>query len=339
MTALLLFANVNVFSTIWHVNNVGGLFANFTTIQAAHNAATAGDTLYVYGSATNYESYLSLSKPLTIIGPGYLLNENQQTQANFTPATVNGEIYFRQNSGGSIIMGLTMYSLHIRTSNITLKRNKINFMALNDTPSTTFGISNIIITQNYFDPGFATAVIFTTANNQNGASNVVISNNIIFGGLNLTFGSNYNIFNNYFSYVINIKFATYRNNIQSNYNTINGSTNSSFNNVIMQNNVFSGRTYMTGSTETPIDSILNKVNITNMANVFTQVGSSDGKYQLKTTSPAIGFAYGGGDCGPFGGPSPYVLSGMPNIPAVYELNVPPAGGSNLNITIKAKSHQ
>ena len=35
MTALLLFANVNVFSTIWHVNNVGGLFANFTTIQAA----------------------------------------------------------------------------------------------------------------------------------------------------------------------------------------------------------------------------------------------------------------------------------------------------------------
>ncbi len=84
---------------------------------------------------------------------------------------------------------------------------------------------------------------------------------------------------------------------------------------------------------------MNRINYTSMSAVFTQTGSTDGKYQLKAGSPAIGYAYGGGDCGPFGGASPYVLSGMPNIPAIYELLVPGAGGSNLNITIKAKSHQ
>jgi hypothetical protein len=45
--------------------------------------------------------------------------------------------------------------------------------------------------------------------------------------------------------------------------------------------------------------------------VFALEGTYDQKYQLKAASPAKGYATDGGDCGPFGGTYPYVISGLP----------------------------
>ncbi len=327
--ATLLFVNPNLFATIWHVNNVAGVYANFTSVQAAHNAASAGDTLYVYGSAAIYGD-LSVTKPLTIIGPGYLLSQNPQTQANFTPASIN-VVYFRPNSGGSIIMGMNLAQVILRTNNITVRRNLLsNGIMVND--SQLSSISNIIISQNYISGGFVQTYSGI-------ANNVTITNNILVGGLSLNTGSNYTVYNNYITGTVYMNNGTFKNNISSNYIISSGSTGSTYNNTLVQNNIFSGISYSNGIAQVAIDTPLNKINIISMSSVFTQTGSTDAKYQLKTGSPAIGFAYGGGDCGPLGGPSPYVLSGLANIPAVYELNVPPTGGSNLNINIKAKSHQ
>ncbi|MCK4754754.1 MAG: right-handed parallel beta-helix repeat-containing protein, partial [Calditrichia bacterium] len=60
---------------------------------------------------------------------------------------------------------------------------------------------------------------------------------------------------------------------------------------------------------------------------------------LKNGSPAIGAGSGGTDCGAFGGLSPYILSGIPNLPHIYEADVPASASSEsgLQVTIKVKS--
>ena len=81
-----------------------------------------------------------------------------------------------------------------------------------------------------------------------------------------------------------------------------------------------------------------------MANVFVDFSGSlnysdDAKWKLKTGSPAIGAGVSGVDCGAFGGPTPYVLSGVPNLPHIYEATIPGTAYSNLGLacTIKIKS--
>jgi len=87
----------------------------------------------------------------------------------------------------------------------------------------------------------------------------------------------------------------------------------------------------------------NKYNVA-MANVFADFTGSlnysdDAKWKLKTGSPAIGAGVSGVDCGAFGGPTPYVLSGVPNLPHIYEATIPGTAYSNLGLacTIKIKS--
>ena len=85
----------------------------------------------------------------------------------------------------------------------------------------------------------------------------------------------------------------------------------------------------------------------NMANVSATalfVGdateSSDGRWKLKAESPAIGAGEGGADCGAYGGPNPYILSGLPVGPTIYELSVSsyPTPDGKLPMTIKVKSY-
>jgi hypothetical protein len=58
---------------------------------------------------------------------------------------------------------------------------------------------------------------------------------------------------------------------------------------------------------------------------------------LSENSPAKGAGSNGTDIGPFGGPDPYRLSGLPNLPNIYELS---SGGlvtgDELPVQIKIK---
>ncbi|MCK5665308.1 MAG: hypothetical protein KAI17_17595, partial [Thiotrichaceae bacterium] len=68
--------------------------------------------------------------------------------------------------------------------------------------------------------------------------------------------------------------------------------------------------------------------------------STDGQWKLKSASPAIGTDTESGDCGMFGGTSPYTLSGIPSIPAVYHFYSTSAASNEvgLRIQIKAKTN-
>lgn len=80
-----------------------------------------------------------------------------------------------------------------------------------------------------------------------------------------------------------------------------------------------------------------------MSTVFVDyLGYIDSDYILSSGSPAIGAGVNGGDCGVFSydyGSIPYVLSGMPEIPAIFEaMATSTVGTTSLPINIKASSH-
>jgi hypothetical protein len=66
----------------------------------------------------------------------------------------------------------------------------------------------------------------------------------------------------------------------------------------------------------------------------------DNGYILKSGSPAIGAGVLGVDCGAFGTTDPYVLSGMPPIPAIFDFEMNQTiGTATIPVKIKAKSHK
>jgi hypothetical protein len=331
--------NMPATAKIWIVDsNPGSTAKDFVTLNAAYTGAAAGDTLYLIGSPNNYlTAKLLLSKRLTIIGPGYFLNENPDTQSVPVSALLSfisgctESLEYASGSEGSILMGVTVSGLVvINTNNIAIRRCFINHViggCFNE--NIIVNGSNCLIQQNYIsgsfsrgvkvNPGMANVTIsnnyiaFHCANCDasipallaTGAT-TVISNNVLFGAL---IASNAVVENNIFPFSsnFNANTSTVRNNIHPNNGLPAGNGN--------QNNVPS-------------------------ASVFEQTGSTDGYWKLKAGSPGLGTGFGGADCGMFGGPEPYVLSGIPPIPTIYSLIAPSVGEKNtgLPIQIKIKSN-
>ena len=106
-------------ATVWRVNATPNSSADYTTIQAAHdNAATlSDDTLYLEGS-TFPVGGLTISKKLTIIGNGYFLAENPETQHNISPSIFSSIVSCVVGSEGSKFTGCTFNSpVYIYTNN------------------------------------------------------------------------------------------------------------------------------------------------------------------------------------------------------------------------------
>ena len=68
--------------------------------------------------------------------------------------------------------------------------------------------------------------------------------------------------------------------------------------------------------------------------------SKDDSFKLAVGSPAIGIGTGGTDAGPFGGASPYVLSGMPAYPIITNYIVSGVGNSStpLNVSVTVRGN-
>ena len=311
----------NIQAAIWRVNNNPGINANFTSFTAAQNVASNGDTLYFEGSPVSYGD-ITITKPLVIIGPGYFLTENPQTQANPVSAQF-GTVNFNAGSSGSILCGCVFNGhINIKVGNIVIKGNYCFGIDLVNTTS----FSNVYILKNYiYDDGITTTSSLAV-------NNIVIGNNFI-----KTYYTNENsiAFSNTCNSIINnnvirtnmhVFNSTISNNIQ--YSGV-----QALNNNYYYNNIGSGTQFPSGNgNQQSID----------MANVFVGAtgNSTDGQWQLKEYSPAIGAGNDGLDCGMFGGTDPYVLSGMPDIPSIYQIIMPSSGNTNtgINVTVKAKTH-
>ncbi|MEI6767127.1 MAG: hypothetical protein WCM76_15960 [Bacteroidota bacterium] len=365
-TAVILIANVSIVSAkVWRVNNTPGVNANFSTVAAAITAAAAGDTVYIEGSSFTYGN-VTLNKKLVLLGTGYFLTDNDSTQANPNTSKV-GNLTISVGAEGSTICGImatgtaTGSLVTVGASNISIIRCYFTHTApynggsyVGITLVISSGVNNVLVTQSFIYQGAGTTgscsySYYTRALQLEGNnSGILISNNIIkhyikAGGT--TCGTFYAIemattstavFNNN---VITGSFMAYNSIVTNNIQIVGGAngdylTSGTYPNT-STNNIGNGSQFGTLNG--------NKSSVT-MTSVFTYAPGNeytDNHYKLKALSPALGAGVGGIDCGAFGGTTPYILSGMPGIPAIYSATVPVMGttSTGININIKAKARK
>ena len=356
-TLLLLALNVFMLSSLyaktWRVNNTAEVNADFTTAQAAHDDVNvvSGDTLLFEGSPDSYGD-ITLYKKLAMIGTGYFLGENPGHQALLSSAKL-GNVTFSKETGsapsasdpdgvpavsssGSTIVGLEVFSIRMLVSNITIRRCYITSDIGIDMRHTDAARSPI--TANYFtsnanntviiDCYLPTRIIFVGR-----SDNVIISNNVTGFITNEGTSSNVTLTNNIIDSgqqgaSIKLYNAIIRNNI-----LLKGI-------ITPYNSIYSNNLASSDVTGLPAGN--DNVGGYALGDLFaaSYVGGEDAYYQLPAASVAKGAGFNGVDCGIFGGPSPYVLSGIPPIPTIYEFTAPAIGSTTegLQIQVKIKSN-
>jgi len=304
------------FARIWRVNNTPGIVADFTTAQAAHDAAAAGDTLHFEPSALNYGT-LTMTKRLVLLSLGSFLAENPNQQYAAVSGTL-GSITINAGSENSVLSVNSNGNIVLSNINsITLLRCR--------TEAGSFSLSNAdnIVILNCF--------VGTVISIGSGSSNVIVSNNIVRGAIQSSgTGVSSTITNNVISVI--------------------GGTNSSFLNATVQNNIFVILSTSITSTSSVLQNNLcsgnqlpaGNSNNVNMATVFVNpAGTVDNQFLLLPGggNPAIGGGIGGVDCGAFGGSTPFVLGMIPAIPSIYKLQTPitPVGNS-MDVIISTRSN-
>jgi hypothetical protein len=325
---------------IYRVNNNPGTGAQFASFQTAHDSAHAGDTIYVEGTNISYGN-VNINKKINVIGPGYFLAQNPQTQVNPTTALF-GTIICATGSNGTYLTGLeaNYLTLNSGVNNLVIKRNYIHGNGGIGQPSLYLAgnNANVLIIQNYItgvqNSAYAPLGVYS------GCSSITISNNYCEGTgagypvLYIDPASSSVITNNIFKGTTNAGTTINNSTVNNNFiiipnGTMNGSGSS------MHNNFSTAAQFDTITGGNPNH---NHIGI-NTANYFLGFGSSDGQWKLKPGSPAIGAGYNGEDCGIFGGLDPYVLSGMPTVPSVYFFAAPSSGSGTLPVHVKIKSNK
>lgn len=328
---------------IWRVNNNYVYVASntppqpcdhcFTNLQSAINDSDvkAGDTLHIeasptpYGGGANQTLPITINKRLVLLGPGYFLNENQGLQHNLTPATIRG-ITLEPSSKGTILKGLSIgfsagNDLRINADSVTIERCHISYITFINMTTT---LSNIAIRQNFVDTHISGA-----AAGQDPVNNLILSNNYIGGLVSLSANFQGIATQNVFDYnstttgVDAYSGMKFYNNIFRRGMLLQNNSNSVGN---VYNNIFN-----------VLPTWLNVVGNTNISKDMGDVfgtGTTDGQYvPLSFCTDCIGK-------GMFGGPDPYRLSGVPDIPAIVILekdaNVVQGGG--LPITVKTRTN-
>ncbi|MFY0687116.1 MAG: hypothetical protein JXQ90_08130 [Cyclobacteriaceae bacterium] len=287
-------------ATIWRVNSNPGAKANFTNLQSAidTSAVSAGDTLYIEGSAEDYGD-IDLNKQLVLIGVGYFLDDN-----DLAPFYANARLgQVNVNVENCVLIGLQMDDIYAYKGYLRIQR--CYFVDLYN-PSGSYNISNIQVIQSYFREtnSYASSKKFT---------NSTFYNCIIRDGLEEL--SSCQILNCLFKnvsgyHLIDVDYSNIKNCLVENGTwSTTGSDNNSFSNNLLG---ATGATY------------------------FVEGDSPDGQYVLAESSPAKGAGANGEDCGPFGGINPYVLSGLPPIPNIISMDVPSSGSKTDGLQIKLK---
>ncbi len=315
---------------IWRVDNDAARTADFRTLQQAHDDATAGDTLYVAGSASGYSSLLFLKK-LTVVGPGYFLDENADLQARPLSARTSG-IEFASGAEGSAIIGMDIRNpILVWVGPVTIMRNRITNTNGFSKPLIELksNIKNAIISQNYIHNEYKSSLSHGIEL-ELGLSNIIIKNNYI--RADSTGGAD----------AISMLETSAA---EITHNVIDGDlllANSTF-----YNNILVAGTYVATATDTrnnigahdQFSSAGGNLQNVAMSAVFVGTGSSDGRWQLTPASAASAAGSSGVDMGIYGGATPYVLSGLPPIPAIYFFSAPSSGSpaSGLPIELKIRS--
>lgn len=344
------FANTVFSQPVVTVNNTPGETANYRTLQGALDSVTDGTIILLQPGPVSYGD-VTIRKQVSIVGAGYFLGLNPEpfTQANLQ-STITGSILFDTLSNGSQVTGLSINGStplqFSRTSNVIVSRCLVS--PFHGTGlSSVYRSSGIKMKQCFFWTNLTYNPTICFARE---ATGIEFHNSIFLHGNPSVYS--YMLPSEYFtSYTSSILF---KNNVIINpgNEAYYPAANTFINNIVFR--------LISGSAP-PLQCVSADRNLGNLdyaaaggVNNTTAVYSDvfllntgpvaygpDGKYQLKTGSPAIGFGQGGVDCGAFGGTGAYVLSGIPLIPHIYlaELNGVPTTSGGLKLRLKVKANQ
>ncbi len=350
----LLMGSSTLFAKVWRVNNRDGVNADFTTAQAAHDAASAGDTLYFEHSASSYGD-LTMTKGLKMFGTGFFLQVHPELQYNDDAATI-GNIVVRPTATGT--------QISVNCSGITDSADGLSIFRIRSTGIQITGASNVQISECYINGGIGLDAIIRNGDNLcilNKCINILIRNNIINGPISQRelalwgpqyYPTNCNLYSQ--GYIKPYSVVVYNNSIRTTLQC--GITGSFYNNIVgalatdagsqVNNNVFNGTNYTrTSFFNNPQSSEINIFTAGNdnqfgkeFATIFTCSGP-DSCYTLLAGSAPIGAGTGGTDAGAFGGISPYKLGMQPVIPAIYKLATEPTNNANsIKITVSTRTN-
>ncbi len=328
---------------IWRVNNNPGVAADFNSVQAAHDGAANGDTIHVEGSPFGYGN-LNVGKKLTILGAGYFLDENTGFQALQQSSKI-GHTNCYNGAQGTVFMGLEFPAtgINIYTDNIIIRRNKFSSFAgttedyytgyvaaYYHNENSNIPVNNVIISQNY---GVRVSV-------NNPSTGILITNNVIGdNGYTGDASTGFCLFAHANAIIL------VQNNIFRRGKV--GASNSNFTNNIMMFGQFEGPGNLYSNNignDAQFGTANGNKSGVAMSTVFVGVGTgvtTEGQWKLKAGSPALNAGYGSTaqnpiDCGIYSGQNPYIIAGMPPMPAVYSFEVQPIGSNTDPIDVKVK---
>ena len=327
-TAIGLIAVVLANATTWRINPNPSAKAQYQTVEEAMEDVHVqpGDTLLL---DPGYYGYVNVNKKnITIIGNGYFLGWNKGWAES--DETIINEIML---TDGCTIEGCTANYITPSGDGITIRRCKADQIG-----SGAYGYNNCLMEQCIATGQIIARTAGTVRNN------IVIGQIVTYDTNGILIENNTVICNSLGNYVL--------------------SPNNGGSNCIARNNIFIHKDQTLNDNLVPASSYMVYPedltgwsmynNVTSIApeykdpkynnhdigatveTLFLNEGSDDGKWRLSENSPAKNMAIDGGDCGAFGGRTPYVLSGVPQfIPHITKIEVPtrPTDGK---ITIKLK---
>ena len=323
--------------TIRRCNNVGVTGAGiFTTLQAAHDAATAGDIIYLEPSGISYGD-LDATKPLTIIGNGFFHGEQPTPLVVDPRATTVGIVFLRPTAAGTRVTGLTITGrLGCSANNCIVERNRILGNGLNIgtddfATGTSATITNGLFRQNYIE-----APLSFRGSGSTTISGVLVGNNFILNGLNVASGP-----------FTNLNSALIANNIIGD-RAGNSGASLNIDNCVVKNNIITsvGGTFAVRAnasnnnigTGTQFGTANGNQQNVALASIFGAGTGSESQFQIAAAGPADNTGESGVDVGMFGGTTPYVLAGVPSIPTIFQYSQS-VSGTTLNAVISTRSNK
>jgi hypothetical protein len=343
LTCFFLYAALGALrAAVLTLNNNTPTPGQYTTFAAAQTAAAAGDTILVQGSPTSYGA-ITISKRLTIIGPGHKPNTLSGLGATFGPVTISdnlkgvgiygiivGDISglttapYLKNVDSLIIENVYFFgSVFIGTdcNNILIRGSVFNgSIALNDSNAT-----DLIVENNYVS---STVYGGLSLLNWGGTGNKLVSNNIFAwsGAGSLVSGSIRNtIFQNNIFYGLTANSGTqtdclYANNLSFGHNS---------------NNTLPPAGQGGSNNLVNTDPKIVNIQLPTGASAFSYTRN----YRLQADSPCKGAGIGGTDIGLYEPDYEFSMTGEPKRPQALTLNpnpvvVPTGGTTTVNFTIR-----
>ncbi len=327
-TAAMLLITASSFATVRIVDNSVNSPAPYSAIQDAINDSSPGDTVYVQGSATQYEGSVIIDRRITLIGSGYNVTG---TQFNM-PVSMGGgggTILFDSSATQNDLSGTKIIGIHLAgitassntyLNNVTIERCYLAGSSgggLNVYGSNWVVRNNLVAQINLFSWSnnliVANNIIGSVLGMSLLASGIVITNNFILGGPNsLQYA---NISNNVFwenpLIGAGIQYCVFNNNI----------TYDSLDMVALLPPANGSSSYGNTGSNNIDNTDPNFVNVP--SNNFNFGGVMSGyNFAYQPGSPAINAGTDGTDIGVSGGPYPMTeWTGAPPIPQMQELNV------------------